>query len=117
LAGERTAGHLWIPFLRKNASHPEGIRNGKVTLSWDALDHITLYGFEDGLLPKRVPYADAHSLVERMAWWQEEVLMDDTMLITGKNELRPFWSLKVSKVPNALLLMELADYALRQRTH
>ena len=95
----------------------EGISSGKASLPWDEFGRITLWEKEEGSLPESVPYTDSRSLAERLIWWQHQVLAQDIMLITRKDERVVFWSMVVSKVPNAFLLMELADYALRQQAH
>ncbi len=95
----------------------EGISDAETTLPWDEFDCIIFREEGNGRLSESVPYADSSTLAERLAWWQEEIFPQDTMLIAGKKEHSASWSLAVSEVPNAFLLMELADYALHQPTH
>lgn len=94
-----------------------GISDGKTTLPWGEFDSIVLHG-EDGddRLTESVPFADSSTLDKRLAWWQGNVIPRDIMLIAGKGMQRPLWSLVLSEIPNAFLLMELVGYALHQQT-
>jgi hypothetical protein len=104
----------------------EGISDGEMMLPWHGLDHITLHhalaslplnGEADDSQADTVPYADSQTLLERLEWWQNNIIPQHAMLIIGKEKGSACWSLAVSEIPNAFLLMELADYALRQQIH
>jgi hypothetical protein len=92
-----------------------GIRSGKLTLLWDEVDQITFRGEEGEPIPENNPFADEHTLIERLAWWQNEITSSDTILITRKGQRDVFWSREIALVPNAFILMVIASHALRQR--
>lgn len=104
---------LPVSFGRLQISR-KGIRTGKMMLPWDEVDQMSFRRYDDDHVPDIVSLAAAQTLTERLAWWQREVSLVDTMLIRRKGKHDAFWSKNVSDVPNAFLLMELVSYALRQ---